>query len=72
MTKNPVYHSHSRHIETRHHFIREQVAKGSIKIAYCSTNEQLVDLFTKALPVANFEYLRNMLGVVNFSIMGEC
>ena len=72
MTKNPVYHSSSRHTEIRHHFIRELVTEGSIKMAYCNTNEQLTDLFTKVLPRDKFEYLRNMLRVVSFSIMGEC
>ena len=72
MTKNPVHHSRTRHIETRHHFIREQVASGSIQVAYCSTHDQVADLFTKPLSMDKFVYLRSLLGVVNFSIKGEC
>ena len=70
--QNPMCHNRSRNIETRHHFIRELVTGGSINMAYCKTNDQLDDLFTKALPRDKLEYLGNMLGVVNFNIMGEC
>ena len=65
MTKNPMYHNRTRHIDTRHHFIRELVSKGSIKILYCATNEQLADIFTKPVPSDKFFYFRELLGVVN-------
>ncbi|KAI9200747.1 hypothetical protein LWI28_012696 [Acer negundo] len=72
MTRNSVFHSCTRHIETRFHFIRELVDKGSIKMSYCSTDEQLADIFTKPLGSKKFVYFRDMLGVVNFCIKGEC
>ena len=72
MTKNPVYHNITRHIETRHHFIRELVAKGDIKMEYCSIDDQVADLFTKPLPLKKFVYLRELLDVGNFYIKGEC
>ena len=65
MTKNPMYHNRTRHIDTRHHFIRELVSKGSIKILYCATNEQLADIFTKHVPLDKFFYFRELLRVVN-------
>ncbi|KAF2318763.1 hypothetical protein GH714_010529 [Hevea brasiliensis] len=63
MTKNLVHHSRTRHIETWHHFVRELVTQGAIKITYCNTNEQLADIFTKPLPLIKFQHLRNMLGI---------
>jgi hypothetical protein len=66
MTKNPMSHSRTRHIETRHHFIRELVDEGSIKMSYCSTDDQLADIFTKPVPSNKFIRFRDMLGVVNF------
>ncbi|KAI9170383.1 hypothetical protein LWI28_027097 [Acer negundo] len=39
MARNSIFHSRTRHVETRHHFIRELVDKGSIKMSYCSTDE---------------------------------
>ena len=49
--KNPIHHSRTRHIDIRHHFIREHVTRGEIKMEHCSTEEQVVDLFTKSLPL---------------------
>jgi hypothetical protein len=66
MTKNPMSHSCTRHIETRHHFIKELVDKGSIKMSYCGTDDQLADIFTKPIPSDKFIRFRDMLGVVNF------
>nr|GEW29727.1 retrovirus-related Pol polyprotein from transposon TNT 1-94 [Tanacetum cinerariifolium] len=50
-------HSWSKHIDIRHHFIREQVEKGMIELYFVTTDYQLVDIFTKALPRERFEFL---------------
>nr|GEZ42562.1 copia protein [Tanacetum cinerariifolium] len=47
---NNVQHSRSKHIDIHHHFIREQVEKGVIELYFVSTDYQLADIFTKALP----------------------
>ncbi|KAK9669245.1 hypothetical protein RND81_13G119000 [Saponaria officinalis] len=67
MTKNQVFHSSSKHIEIRHHFIRELVESQEIKIQFCKTGEQLTDIFTKALPPEKFIEFRQQLGVQDFS-----
>ncbi|KAM1689141.1 hypothetical protein EV2_037740 [Malus domestica] len=63
MSKNPVFHHKTRHINRRYHFIRDAIQDGTIELHYCSTEEQLADIFTKALPKDRFEYLRTALGV---------
>ena len=63
MTKNPVYHSCSKHIAIQHHFIREAVQDDEIQLKYCKTKNQVTDIFTKALPMNRFEYFREMLSV---------
>nr|GEX69646.1 retrovirus-related Pol polyprotein from transposon TNT 1-94 [Tanacetum cinerariifolium] len=54
---NNVQHSRSKHIEIRHHFIREQVEKGVVELYFVTTDYQLADIFTKPLPRERFEFL---------------
>ncbi|XP_045810869.1 secreted RxLR effector protein 161-like [Trifolium pratense] len=64
LAKNPISHGRSKHIATRFHFIREQVANGMIEVQYCPTEVQLADGFTKAVKLDRFEFLRRSLGLV--------
>ena len=64
---NPVQHSKTKHIEIRHHFIRDHVEKGDIGLSYVSTKDQLADIFTKALDEPMFRALRNELIVIDSS-----
>ena len=50
LIKNPVNHARTKHIDIRHHFIREKLADGVIDYEYISTDNNVADLFTKALP----------------------
>lgn len=49
ISKNHVLHSRAKRIDIRHHVLREQVAKGTVKLEYVRTEEQLPDIFTKPL-----------------------
>ncbi|GJZ31918.1 hypothetical protein Tco_0576965 [Tanacetum coccineum] len=60
---NNVQHSRSKHIDIRHHFIREQVEKGVVELYFVTTDYQLADIFTKALPRERFEFLLSRLGM---------
>ncbi|CAM8894044.1 unnamed protein product [Rhodiola kirilowii] len=63
ISKNPVQHSRTKHIDIRHHFIRELVEKKIITLTHVSTEKQLADIFTKALDNLQFETLRSSLGL---------
>ena len=65
LTKNLILHSRTKHIEVRHHFIREQVANRVVSLEYINTKTQLVDIFTKPLAKDPFLYIRRELGMVN-------
>lgn len=64
LAKHPVAHGRSKHIETRFHFLREQVTKGKLSVKYCPTTVQVADIFTKPLKIDQFKELRSRLGVI--------
>jgi hypothetical protein len=47
LTQNPIFRVGTKHIEVQYHFIRDKVLSGEIKLTHVSTNEQLIDIFTK-------------------------
>jgi hypothetical protein len=49
MTDNPVEHSRTKHIDIRHHFLRDHQQKGDIEVFHVSSENQLADIFTKPL-----------------------
>nr|KYP39834.1 Copia protein [Cajanus cajan] len=72
MAKNPVHHQRTKYIAIKYHFIKEAETTKQIQLEYCSTEYQVADIFTKALPRAKFEQLRTMLGVTEICIKEEC
>lgn len=64
MTKNPVQHKRTKHIDVRHHFLRDNVEKGLICMKLCSTEDQIADIFTKALSKKHFERNKMALGLI--------
>nr|GFA64755.1 retrovirus-related Pol polyprotein from transposon TNT 1-94 [Tanacetum cinerariifolium] len=60
---NPVYHSCSKHIDIKYHFIKEKVEKGIVELFFIGTEYQLADMFTTALPEERFKYLVRRLGM---------
>ena len=61
MTKNNIQHSRTKHIEIKHHFIREAVKNNSLDIQHLATTEMLADILTKALPAPQFLKLRHSI-----------
>ena len=51
---NPVQHSRTKQIDIRHHFLRDHVNKGDIKIDGIGTEDQLAYIFTKPLDESRF------------------
>lgn len=63
LSKNPVLHDRSKHIDTKFHFLRECVDSGAVRLAFVSTQAQLADIMTKALGRSKFQELRELIGV---------
>jgi hypothetical protein len=66
LAKNPIAHGKSKHIETRFHYLRDQVNRCKINVEYYSTRNQVADIFTKPVKRAQFLKLRRELGVFCF------
>ncbi|GKA81275.1 hypothetical protein Tco_0787967 [Tanacetum coccineum] len=65
---NNVHHSRSKHIDIRHHFIRDQVEKGVVELYFVMTDYQLADIFTKTLPKERFEFLLSCFGMKSMTL----
>lgn len=64
LIKNPVQHKRTKHIEVKYHYVREKHKDKIFVVKGISTENQLADIFTKALPKARFENLRSKMNVV--------
>lgn len=64
MAKNPVHYKRTKHIDVRHHFLRDQVEKGNICMKFCNTEDHSVDSFTKPLCRDQFEHNTIRLGFI--------
>ncbi|GKA99418.1 retrovirus-related pol polyprotein from transposon TNT 1-94 [Tanacetum coccineum] len=64
---NNGQHSRSKHIDIRHHFIREQVENEVVKLYFVTIDYQLVDIFIKALLRERFKFLLSRLGMKSMS-----
>ncbi|GJW31101.1 hypothetical protein Tco_0051133 [Tanacetum coccineum] len=64
---NNVQHSRSKHIDIRHHFIKEQVENGVVELYFVRTEYQLADIFTKPLARERLDFLINKLGMRSMS-----
>jgi hypothetical protein len=53
VAKNLVFHKNMRHVDRRHHFLRDHVEKGDIEMRYIDTEKQLADIFTKPLDASH-------------------
>ena len=61
LTENPVNHKRTKHIDIRHHFVRERVESGDVALKYVATKDQVADLLTKPLKRVDLERLRSVI-----------
>ncbi|GKB98224.1 putative ribonuclease H-like domain-containing protein [Tanacetum coccineum] len=65
IVKNPVFHSKTKYIEIRHHFIRDFNETKLIQMIKIHTDQNVIDLLTKAFDVSRFQYLIANIGMLN-------
>lgn len=64
LAENPIFHNRSKHIDVRHHYVRDILKKGEMEIKYIPTEEMAADVFTKGLPKPKLVQCLSGLGVV--------
>ena len=55
LAKNPVLHEKTKHIDTRHFFIRQAVQQGLIRLQYINTGDNIADILTKHTKTDTFQ-----------------
>ena len=68
ISKNLVQHSRTKHIEIRHHFLRDHAKKDDITLEFVSTKDQFANIFMKPLSEEQFVDIRRQLGVISLRI----
>jgi hypothetical protein len=54
IAKDPVAHSRTKHIDVRYHYVRELISHGKTTVDYIPSGDNLADLLTKPLPLADY------------------
>jgi len=68
LVNNLVYHARTKHIEVHYHFIKEKVIAKEIDFIHVSTENQVADIFTKALGTNKLKRFRKMLSVLEVDL----
>lgn len=61
ISENDIAHERTKHIDIKHYFVKDAIEKKIIQLKWISTEHQLADIFTKALPSPSFTSLRDRL-----------
>jgi hypothetical protein len=61
ISTNDINHSRTKHIDIRHHYIRDAIKNKQIDLAWISTDKQMADILTKPLSRIQFSKHRDTL-----------
>ncbi|KAG8479288.1 hypothetical protein CXB51_029082 [Gossypium anomalum] len=72
IAKNPVFHGRTKHFSIKLHVVREMEQAREIELIHCNSEDQIADIFTKALNESRFIKLKEELGVSSMKTKEEC
>ena len=67
LVESPQYHSKTKHIDIKYHYVCEKVLDNTIKLNYCPTNKMLANMLNKGLSKDKFAGLRKMTEITEMS-----
>jgi len=63
LVKNPEYHSRTKHIDIRHHFVRDHVFSGETIFKFVGTENMIADVLTKPLGKIKHQLMTQSMGL---------
>lgn len=63
--KNPILHPRTKHIEIKHHFLKDHAHKEVMVLEFLNTKNQLADIFTILLALDSFLHIRRGIGIID-------
>ena len=63
-SKNPTFHSRSKHIDVRYHWIRDELEMKLFCLEKIHTDENGSDMMTKQIPTEKLQFCRKQVGLV--------
>jgi len=64
LAENPVFHGRTKHIDVRHHFVREVLNRGELSVEFTPTSEMAADVLTKSLSKLKHSRCLEILGIL--------
>jgi len=72
LANNPVHHDRTKHINIKHHFIRETIASKQISVLRVVTADNVADMLTKAVSATVYDYLiGRFMGIIPCHLIGR-
>ena len=63
LSKNPVYHERTKHVDVKYHFVRDLISTGSVQVSKVPTEDNPSDMGTKVVTASKFRHCLDLLNV---------
>ena len=67
LSRNPTFHTRTKHVEIQHHFVHEKIESGNINLVFCGTQDMVADILTKGLTCEKHCKFKEMMGIIKLT-----